>query len=191
MSQQEARRRQALISKTLSLWLRHDPAAGGLTLDAQGWTEVESVLAALGGAVQPAVSLDELDAIVAGSDKQRFSLEAGRIRANQGQSVALDLDFRPVEPPAALYHGTTRERRLLIQASGGLAKLRRHHVHLSHDVATARRLAQRHQGEAPLVLQVAAERLRAADQPFFISENGVYLTDAVPLAYLREVAPDR
>ena len=35
------------LSKTLSYWLRHRPAAGSLALDEQGWTDVDAVLAAL------------------------------------------------------------------------------------------------------------------------------------------------
>jgi RNA:NAD 2'-phosphotransferase (TPT1/KptA family) len=35
------------LSKLLSLWLRHQPEAVGLPLDAQGWTDVDTVLAAL------------------------------------------------------------------------------------------------------------------------------------------------
>lgn len=35
------------LSKTLSYWLRHRPGAADLLLDAQGWADVEAVLAAL------------------------------------------------------------------------------------------------------------------------------------------------
>jgi putative RNA 2'-phosphotransferase len=34
------------LSTMLSRWLRDDPQAGGLRLDAQGWADVEAVLAA-------------------------------------------------------------------------------------------------------------------------------------------------
>ena len=81
------------FSKMLSLWLRHQPDAAGLTLDPQGWTEVDAVLAAL---VRGGVACDwqELLLIVEESDKQRFELsdDANRIRARQGHSVAVDSD---------------------------------------------------------------------------------------------------
>src|SRR5262245_19889735 len=44
---------QVRISKTLSYWLRHRPDEAGLTLDAQGWADVDAVLAALATARLP------------------------------------------------------------------------------------------------------------------------------------------
>jgi putative RNA 2'-phosphotransferase len=176
--------RAVKISKTLSYWLRHDPAAGGLRLDDAGWADLDDVLAAFGRALRPAVTLPELERVVATSDKQRFTILDGRVRANQGHSVEVDMRFERVEPPPALYHGTTRERWARIQQSGGLSRMRRHHVHLSGDVETALRVAGRHRGEEPLVLRVGAAAARARGHEFFLSENGVYLTDAVPLEFL-------
>ena len=174
------------VSKTLSYWLRHNPAAGGLTLDAHGWAAVDDVLAALRRALRRPVDRAELEAVVATSDKRRFTIEEGRIRASQGHSLDLQLDFRPVEPPPVLYHGTTREQWGRIQASGGLSRMRRHHVHLSADAGTARRVVGRRRAETPLVLRVDAVAARAAGHVFFLSENGVYLTDRVPLEFRSE-----
>lgn len=58
-------------SKTLSYWLRHDPEAGGLTLDPQGWTDVDAVLAAF---AHERMACDWLDLlrVVENCDKQRF-----------------------------------------------------------------------------------------------------------------------
>lgn len=174
----------ARISRTLSFWLRHDPAAGGIELDARGWADVGAVLSALERTLRQPVSLELLKSVVWESDKQRFALEDGRIRANQGHSFDAGVEFRSVEPPAVLYHGTTVERWQAIQASDGLAKMQRHHVHLSADAETAGRVAARHRGETALVLVIDAGAARAAGREFFISENGVYLTDAVPLDFI-------
>jgi putative RNA 2'-phosphotransferase len=176
--------RTVRISKTLSYWLRHDPAAGGLELDDGGWADVGRVLEALGRAFDPPVSREELERVVATNDKKRFALEGGRIRASQGHSVDVDLAPRRVEPPPVLYHGTTRERWAKIRESGGLSKMRPHHVHLSGDRETARRVGGRHRREEVLVLRVDAAAMRRAGHAFFVSENGVYLTDAVSLEFL-------
>lgn len=173
------------ISRTLSFWLRHGPGAGGLTLDAQGWAPTRDVLAALNRGSLAPVSAAELDHVVTTNDKQRFMVRDGRIRASQGHSLDIELDPRPVEPPPVLYHGTTEERWQRIQESGGLAKMQRHHVHLSADLASARRVAGRHRKETPIVLRIDAAAARAAGHLFFISDNGVYLTDAVPVALIR------
>ena len=71
---------------------RHDPAAGGLKLDAAGWTEVDAVLAAFARAGL-ACDWSRLLQVVETNDKQRFELtaDAARIRARQGHSVAVDL----------------------------------------------------------------------------------------------------
>src|SRR5690349_16111919 len=95
-------------SKFISLVLRHAPDTIGLALDANGWAEVEELLAktALHGKT---LTREDLLAVVADSDKQRFALspDGQRIRANQGHSIAaVDLALTPVAPPALLYHGT-------------------------------------------------------------------------------------
>jgi putative RNA 2'-phosphotransferase len=170
------------ISKSLSYWLRHKPEAGGLTLDGAGWAPVADVLAALGAAGLPA-DAEALRAVVAGSDKQRFELseDGALIRARQGHSVAVDLDWPVTAPPDFLFHGTV-ERFLPAILAEGLRPMKRHHVHLSPDPETATAVGAR-RGEA-VILRVAAGRMAADGHVFRLSGNGVWLADAVPPAYL-------
>src|SRR5215510_4751013 len=99
--------RATRISKYLSLVLRHDPSAAGVTLDAEGWVGVEELLA---GAARHGQSFTrtELEEVVQTNEKQRFalSLDAERIRANQGHSISVELGLTPETPPEVLYHGT-------------------------------------------------------------------------------------
>ena len=60
---------------------------------------------------------------------------------------------------------------------------KRHHVHLSGDEPTARRVGQR-RGK-PVVLVVEAGRMHRDGHAFYRSANGVWLTDSVPPEYLR------
>lgn len=85
------------LSKMLSLWLRHQPEEAGLTLDPQGWTDVDDALAALARADFTCDWL-RLLRVVDESDKQRFELscDAARIRARQGHSVVVDLGWPQV-----------------------------------------------------------------------------------------------
>lgn len=62
----------------------------------------------------------------------------------------------------------------------------RHHVHLSADVATARTVGSRH--GRPVVFIVAAGEMHRAGALFYQADNGVWLTDEVPTAYLRVTA---
>jgi putative RNA 2'-phosphotransferase len=172
------------ISKTLSYWLRHRPDAAGLALDAQGWAATDGVLAAL--AAQHGADFERLVAVVEGNDKQRFEFSADleRIRARQGHSVEVKLALEPAAPPAVLFHGTV-ERFLDAILARGLKKMRRHHVHLSGDVETARKVGAR-RGE-PVILAVDAAAMAAEGAVFYVTGNGVWLTDAVPAERIRRI----
>ncbi len=167
-------------SKKLSYVLRHAPESIGITLDEAGWVPVADLLAAL-AARGWAVSPDQLDRVVTSSDKQRFALADGRIRANQGHSVPVQLGLAPSTPPAELFHGTVSRSLSAIWAEG-LARGNRHHVHLSPDRETATRVGARR--GRPVVLTVAAGQMLADGYLFYRSANGVWLTDAVPARYL-------
>ena len=174
----------AATSKFLSLVLRHRPDAIGITLDAEGWVSVEVLLAACAQHGRT-ISREQLDAVVRTNDKQRFAFSAdgSRIRANQGHSLPVDLGLAPVEPPELLYHGTV-SRFLESIRRDGLTKGKRHHVHLSPDIQTATKVGQRR--GRPVVLVIEAGRMFREGHTFDRSENGVWLTDAVPPDYLRE-----
>lgn len=169
-------------SKFLSLVLRHDPARVGITLDSAGWTDVNALLAACAAHGHP-LTRDQLDHLVASSDKQRFALSSDgtRIRANQGHSVSVELGLAPQQPPARLHHGTVAAALAGIRAEG-LQKRARHHVHLSADLPTAKKVGSRR--GAPLILTVRADEMAAAGLLFYRSENGVWLTDHVPPRFI-------
>lgn len=170
------------ISKRLSYVLRHNPTAVGITLDDEGWAVVDELLLALKkhGA---SVDLPILKEVVANNDKKRFSFSDDelRIRANQGHSIAVDLGLTPQEPPHELFHGTATRFLESIQEQG-LMKQNRQHVHLSFDTKTAQKVGSRH-GKV-VVLIVQAKAMHDDGFPFFLSQNGVWLTDHVPVKYI-------
>ncbi len=169
-------------SKFLSLVLRHEPQAAGLTLDQNGWVDVETLL---DGCRRHGVNIDReaLDEIVATSDKKRFaySEDTKRIRANQGHSVEVSLGYAASNPPHQLFHGTASRFVAAIRA-GGLQRMARHHVHLSPTAETARAVGQRH-GQ-PVILSVRSAEMASQGHQFFQSENGVWLTDHVPVKFI-------
>jgi putative RNA 2'-phosphotransferase len=175
--------RNVKISKFLSLVLRHKPESIGLTLEEEGWVSVADLLraSAAGGF---AITRDELEYVVATNEKRRFSFSehGDRIRASQGHSVEVDLGYKPMSPPDTLYHGTA-SRFLPSIMNAGLVRGERRHVHLSVDVDTAIRVGARH--GSPVVLAVDSGRMQNADYLFYRSDNGVWLTECVPPAYLR------
>lgn len=170
------------LSKYLSLVLRHDPAAADATLDAQGWVRVEALIA--GAARKGRVfTADQLRQVVANSDKQRFALSADgqSVRANQGHSVAVDLGLKRATPPETLYHGTSAKTASSILVHG-LSPMDRQHVHLSADPATAQTVGARH--GKPVVFTVYARTAHDEGQPFWLSDNGVWLTQALDAEFL-------
>jgi putative RNA 2'-phosphotransferase len=170
------------ISKTVAKHLRHKPEALGLTLEPGGWVLVSDLLAAF---ARKGFSLtrDELEVVVTLNDKQRFAFdESGdRIRANQGHSTEVDLQLTPVEPPLTLFHGTASKSVTSILETG-VTRGSRHHVHLSQDAETARKVGARH--GKPVILVVQSKAMFDAGFAFFKSENNVWLTDHVPAEFL-------
>jgi putative RNA 2'-phosphotransferase len=175
-------KREVEISKFLSLVLRHEPGKIGITLDENGWTDCEQLIQAAGRRGKT-FSYETLVEIVRDSDKQRFALseDGKRIRANQGHSVKVDLALEPQAPPEFLYHGTVPKFIESIRRTG-LHKGERHHVHLSPNLLTATKVGER-RGEA-VILTIRAAEMSAAGHPFYVSENGVWLTDAVPPEFI-------
>ncbi|MCA9777369.1 MAG: RNA 2'-phosphotransferase [Candidatus Eremiobacteraeota bacterium] len=170
-------------SKLLSLILRHKPETVGLTLDPQGWVEIETLLQAL-TLHRKGMSRATLDLVVAENDKARFSIseDGQRIRAVQGHSLSVDLELRRASPPSSLFHGTVA-RFLDKILSEGLKPMARHHVHLSADRHTAFKVGSR-RGSA-VILEIDAKAMVAQEREFFLSENGVWLTDSVEPEFLR------
>jgi putative RNA 2'-phosphotransferase len=169
-------------SKFLSLVLRHKPEEIGLVLDQNGWASIDELID-FANASGTKLSRPQIESIVANSDKQRFAIspDGMKIRANQGHSVDIALGLAPQTPPEQLYHGTATRFLDSIRASG-LHSASRQHVHLSSDLATAEKVGSRH--GKPVVLTVESGRMARDGHLFYVSENGVWLTDAVPACYL-------
>ena len=170
------------ISKFMSLVLRHRPEQIGLTLDEEGWADVQELISKL-NAHGAGLTPELLDTVVENNDKKRFAFneDKTRIRASQGHSVAIDLALEPVTPPALLYHGTAEKNRESI-LSKGILKGERQHVHLSHEKETAVKVGSRH--GRPFVLHIDAATMHNDGQLFYLSANGVWLTEFVDPKYI-------
>jgi putative RNA 2'-phosphotransferase len=174
------------ISKFLSLVLRHQPDAIDIVPDVNGWVNVEELIIKMSRA-GTALDFSTLQQIVDTNDKKRFAFneDKTRIRASQGHSIQVELDLLPAVPPEILYHGTVEKFMTAIDREG-LKKMNRQHVHLSANVATASKVGGR-RGK-PVILTIQAGLMHAAGFVFYISENGVWLTDAVPPEYINRYA---
>lgn len=168
------------ISKFLSLILRHKPETINLKLDENGWADVDELIAK---SKNIKLTKELINEVVRDNDKQRFIIEENKIRANQGHSIEVDLELKAVTPPDILYHGTaTRFLDSIMQT--GLSKQARQHVHLSQELETATAVGKRH-GKL-VILEVDAKKMFDEGFEFYLSENGVWLTDVVGVRFLKE-----
>lgn len=170
-------------SKFISLILRHKPETIGITLDEHGWADVKELIAGI-NKTRP-LDMRLLEKIVAEDEKQRYSFNEDKtlIRANQGHSVAVDVELEKKNPPDILYHGTGEKYVASIDEQGLLPKSRLY-VHLSADYETAVKVGQRH--GKPVVYQIQAQQMAANGIDFYQSVNGVWLTKRVPIQYMNK-----
>ena len=147
-------------------------------MDSNGWVNIEELLSK----ADNGLTREILEGIVAEDTKQRYAVADGRIRANQGHSVEVDLKLKKAIPPVTLYHGTYAAVVDAIKKQG-LKKMKRHHVHLSADYETAVKVGAR-RGK-PVVLEIDTRDMVKQGVAFFISENGVWLTDFVEPKFIQ------
>lgn len=161
--------------------MRHCPEDIDLDLDSEGWACISELISKAQPKMQLTKSL--IVEVVSTSDKQRFKIsdDGLKIRANQGHSIKVDLNLEPQEPPTVLYHGTAKQFLDSIMDKG-LIPGKRHHVHLSTDIATASAVGQRH--GKPTILKVNSASMFKQGYKFYISNNNIWLVDSVPPKYL-------
>jgi putative RNA 2'-phosphotransferase len=130
-----------------------------------------------------ALSLGQLQHVVATNNKKRFAFseDGARIRASQGHSVDIDLQYPPQTPPEILYHGTAT-RFLDAIRRDGLRKMARHDVHLSAETKVTLLVGGRH--GKPVLLTIRAGEMHRAGHHFRCSANGVWLVSHVPPEFI-------
>lgn len=181
------------VSERLSVYLcfllRHRPEEAGLEMDHHGWVSVSQLIRGVNDSGKFKLDRELLERIVAedGKGRYRFNREHTRIKACQGHSIPwVEPELEQATPPEYLYHGTTTRALELIYQSGGISKMKRHAVHMQAEEAKAWQSARRWRNQRPVVLKLAARRMEADGFSFGVTENGVWCTESVPVAYLVE-----
>ncbi len=162
--------------KYLSLILRHKPELINLKLDSKGYGSTRHICSYLD------MTMTDLIEIVETNDKRRFKFNYDKtmVKANQGHSIKIDLELTPVTPPQYLYHGTVM-RNFDSMVCRGINKMKRHHVHLTENIGTAKKVGKRY-GE-PVVLIIEAFEMSKNGYTFFCTDNNVWLVNDVPFEY--------
>ncbi len=173
------------LSRTISHALRHAPDDYGLTLDSQGWVCVNQLIAALAlrHSDWSALTQGEIVRLNQQSDKQRFEIHNGMIRASYGHSLSGQIDLPAVKPPPVLYHGTKARSLEKIQKAG-LLPMKRQFVHLSVTRELALRVAERRQGPS-IIIRVYAQDAAASGINFYLTGDNIWLSEPVPSEFLQ------
>jgi putative RNA 2'-phosphotransferase len=142
------------LSKIISHALRHEPELYGLSLDEEGWTDVEELLLAIknksSNNVFEDLTVADIRIMIMNSSKKRFELRNDRIRAQYGHSLSSIIIQEKNIPPKVLYHGTLQSNVSLI-IKEGLKPMKRQYVHLSIDINVAETVAKRRKGEVRIL----------------------------------------
>jgi putative RNA 2'-phosphotransferase len=165
----------AKLSHILSYALRHNPLKYNLVLDKEGWTSISELLTALSlhhydhlsNRWLRHIQKQNLEEMIARSDKVRFEIKSDKIRALYGHSSSSSssIHFTKIQkisstPPDILYHGTSPSAAKNIM-SEGLRPMNRQYVHLSTDKHTALQVGKRKtilkkEEEQPVIISISA-----------------------------------
>ncbi|HET9885888.1 MAG TPA: RNA 2'-phosphotransferase [bacterium] len=178
------RRQATRLSKFLSLVLRHRPDDYGLEMDDRGAVDLSDLIDVL---VAEDILADDAEAaiqeLVEGSERRRFAIENGRMRALYGHSARVRLSLPEHDPPDTLYHGTTYSEAREIQDQG-LRPAERAHVHLSGTREEAFSVGRRHTDD-PVLLEIDTALARESGVKFSQASDVIWLSDAIPLEAIR------
>lgn len=164
------------LSKLMAFVLRHNPSSVGISLTSEGWVPLSTLASAL------TVSVEEIMEVVTTDSKQRFTVSEEAIRAAQGHSIVLDIEFTAATPPEFLWHGTVISSMQSILKEG-LLPMSRQFVHLSSSAEVAATVARRRSGEVVL-LKVETKQFLQAGHRLVQSENGIWLTKHIPALFI-------
>lgn len=181
-------RNQISASKTISYALRHKPQEFNLSLDEEGWVDIDTFCLAL-QKHKPSLVITRkgIEDIIAASEKKRFEIEGNRIRATYGHSFEAKIEFTPHEPPLFLYHGTSKRAFAKIEMEG-LKPMSRQYVHLSKDFETAQKVGSRHDKNTVIILRIDTRRMYEDGFKFFHSVNdGTWMCECVPSKYFQSM----
>jgi len=172
------------LSKTVAHALRHAPQNYSLILDEKGWTDVDELIKGLKNHSNrfKDVTIYDLQKVITESNKKRFEIKDGKIRATYGHSLLSKIKKKPTLPPEILYHGTTsRAAKKILETA--LEPKGRQYVHLSSDVESAHQVGSRRTKE-PTILKILAQKAYTAGVNFYKEKDEIWLSDAIPAEFI-------
>ncbi|GJM44154.1 MAG: putative RNA 2'-phosphotransferase [Gemmatimonadota bacterium] len=177
------RRMSTRLSKFLSLVLRHRPDEYDLQMDEEGFVDFDTLIDVLVAEDIAAESAeDDVRELVEGSDRRRFEIADGKIRALYGHSSRIRLNYPADDPPPVLYHGTTEETARRV-AKEGLKPAGRALVHLSGTEEEALSVGGRHTDD-PVLIKVDTVKALDHEIGFHQATDLIWLCSSLPVDVL-------
>lgn len=168
------------FSRWMAYVLRHNPGRYGLLADRHGFVDLH-LFEQIARRRYPQVEPQRLRELIANAS-DRFELSENRLRARYGHSIPVDPAGTPITPPAQLYYGLDAAQ-AEAAVREGLRPGERRLLHLSRQPEEALAVAGR-KSPQPVLLRIDAQAAHAAGVAFY-QEGSLYLTAAVPAAFLQ------
>jgi len=172
-----------MLTRLLSLLLRHDPAKFQIVLDEEGWTSLPLLIQSIRNNCHLVQEIDESTVrdLVATQKVDRFEISGDRIRCKYGHSLSTVQAPNIATPPPVLYHATAASLFSRIQHEG-LKPQRRSFVHLTSDWKYALNIRNmRHPG---IIFAVDTAKALTVGRSFREASDEVWLSPALPPAVL-------
>ena len=171
------------LSREISFALRHHPEKYELSLDEEGWCNINQLLAALRLKKKwKNITQNDLEMMIEKIVKKRHEIKNGRIRALFGHSSVL-VEKEEQEPPEILYHGTV-PRFIESIKQQGLKPSGRQFVHLTSDVEIAQQVGERRDDKV-IILEILAQQAFENGHKFYIGNDKVWLADFINVDYIK------
>lgn len=183
MSQTITNKANIRISKTLAWVLRHNAINLGMTMDSEGYVELEQMLKL---EQFKGVTKETINQIVESNNKQRYQIklvdDKTMIRANQGhsksyQTVLDDSEMLTLltEPLDNCIHGTTLEAYQKIKESG-LNVMGRVHIHFAIGNPSDPKVISGIRSSSNVLIYIDMKKAMDSGIQFYISSNNVILS---------------
>ena len=168
------------ITRALAFMLRHQPEEFDLELDRFGFGDMEDVLYALQERMGSSVSEEEVLTALKASDRARYEVKDGRIRALYGHSFPID-PGEATEPPDELFIGVG-SRDAERAEDRGLRSGRRAFLHLARTEEEARETGRRIAKDYAVVTVFAGEAFDEGTD--FYDRGALFLADEIASEFL-------
>jgi len=169
------------VSKYMSYLLRHNPE--DLKMNSQGFVDLEDLIKKLKEKFQ--IDRNLIFEIVRKSERKRFEIKNGKIRALYGHSIPVKLKLKEDRTVKVLYHGTTPEAAAKILKTG-IKPMKRKWVHLSPTIEIAKQIALRRTNK-PAIIEIDAEKARKDGIKIYKATEQVFLCHEIPPKYLKRI----